>query len=161
MNLAQLNTRANDNDGVEFIPDHPVTGDPLDWRFQILSKNSDVVRNIVRKQTKKMQAKSRTSFAPIDFDEVDQESTLALCACIVGWETSFTDANGQPLVYSPDAAVNLLTDTGFAWLRRQLDTATGETARFFPKAAPTSSPGRANTSGSTAPQTPPTPLKAA
>lgn len=161
MNLSHLNTRANDNDGVEFIPVHPVSGDPLDWRFRILSKNSDVVRNIVRKQTKKMQAKSRTSFAPIDFDEVDQEATNAVCACIVGWETSLTDASGQPLVYSPDAALKLLTDTGFAWLRRQLDEATGETARFFPKAAPTSSPGRASTSGSTAPLTPLTPPKAA
>jgi hypothetical protein len=65
-------------------------------------------------------------------DDVDASDFLA--SCILGWSGLDND-DGTPMVYSSDAANQLLTKEGHGWLRFQLQTALGERERFIVSSA--------------------------
>ena len=64
---------------------------------------------------------------PLTAEEVDQRQIALTAACILSWDGVL--ASGAPFPCNTKNAVQLLATA--PWLRRQLETAMGDTERFF------------------------------
>lgn len=68
-----------------------------------------------------------------DPERQDAESIAYVGRAVLGWR-GFIDDAGQPVAYSPDAAVGLLSDPQMKWLLDQIDRELGNAANFTKRA---------------------------
>ena len=104
---------------------HPVTGEETNGVFRLVGTSSPQFYNAVN------------GLVNSDDDEALSNdvkfSQNILASCIVGWdETDFnTDDEGKPIAYSPEEALNLISDPMNQWLANQLKDYVENAAHFF------------------------------
>ena len=154
MKLDSLATQL-DNEGAPFSPTDPRTGKLIPVEFRILSKNSDLVRKRVRDFQTELATNRRFGLkkGQIDFDKIDEETTITLAMCFAGW-SDLDDANGEPIKFSFDAALAIVKSPRHKWLVDQIDAFAGAAENFFAEPVPSSSVGRTKSSGDAGQQTP-------
>lgn len=166
MDLKLLNTAALDEAGVDFVPNHPATGEPLDFAITLRSRNCESVRANARAYFHRLQAsKEYRQLGVVDAVQAESTRTEQLVACTVGWKTYADEAHkesaphlvidGHAVACDAKAARALWTDPGLSWLRAQALAFTEEGEHFLPK---TARPSMSTPSGSSssAPTTTPT-----
>ena len=113
-----------------FIPRHPVTGEtnfgteenPIEGSFIVAGVNSREFYDTINALSQEEEIGTNSEFG---------RRTLA--GCIVGWETSefYTDDNDNPIEYSQDAAIELVTNNDNLWIINQLRRYVEDSANFF------------------------------
>lgn len=105
----------------------PRTGEDTDIRIRVNSPDSKAYQQAMHKlSNQRLQQMSRKGSA-VTSERVQREAIEMLAANIVGWEG--VEENGEPLPFSHDAAIDLLTR--FKWLREQIDSFLGDRKNFF------------------------------
>ena len=132
------------HDTSEVVVLHPLTGASTDIVIVVASPDGAVTREAERALRER--ALTRLSLgqrsAAAGAKEIEQDALDMLVARTVGWR-GLVD-KGHTIDYSPDAARRLYTE--YPWLRRQVETALDERARFFGSSASNSSGTPATTS---------------
>ena len=101
-------------------------GASTDMVIHLRSMESPEVKRILRKWDK-MASRSRKS--GLDFDQKEQASIELLAACVIGWE-GYTDS-GDPIVFSDEEALDLITNPATRFIRSQIDDKVGDVASFL------------------------------
>lgn len=149
MALASLNTKSAAERGVKIDILNPITGAPLGIRFILLGTDSAAYKKAVRdQQTRRIEAakKNRGMASLRTPDEAEAEALDILVACTVGWERDVTDDEGtvtgvapeiernvgEFLPFTPENARMIYADSGYTWLREQVDREIGDRRNFLP-----------------------------
>ena len=112
---------------------HPATGVALTHEghpvvLHVQSPHASAMRELSRRvQNARLKAARRTGRIQLTAEELEQEMIDRLALAIVGWEN--LHAHGSPLPYSPQAAVQLMTD--FAWMRDQVSAFLDDEGNFL------------------------------
>ena len=114
----------------------PADGTPLGVRFTLAGPTHPERKRIqFSQQRKTMRAFEKKGRVDLPDPEEAEESRLQnLAAYTLGWE-GVEDDKGQPIPFSPAAALALYKDPAMGWLVSQLDTALGEGELFIRRAA--------------------------
>ncbi|MBZ4402548.1 hypothetical protein, partial [Myxococcus sp. AS-1-15] len=130
-------------DSAEVSIHHPLTGAPTGVVVILASADSAVGRTAERelreRSLTRLQLGNRSAAAGAR--EIESDAVELLVRRTLGWRGLVED--GKPVSFSPDAAQRLYTE--HPWLRRQVDDAQADRARFF-EASPSSSSATPDTS---------------
>ena len=130
--LANLDTIAASNKGVEFELLHPVTKEPLGMFITVYGSDSDVFRQHNRDMTNdKLRRNAAMRRVGKDLpvatvEDSEREGTELLVACTVGFRN--IEFNG-PMEFSTANAFKLYTS--IPWVRQQVDAAIVDTENFM------------------------------
>lgn len=139
MDLAQFDTSAIAEDGIDLQLKHPVTGLPLTQgdasetpiTIRIAGADSARFRKVERaNRDRRLKAGFRRTPTAA---ELDAEGLDLLASCTLGWAGIVLD--GQPLEFT-QANVKILYKR-LLWVRKQVDAAMGDRSLFF-QPSPTS-----------------------
>ena len=154
MDLSSLNTAAADEGGVEFVPLHPATREPLDMTIKLRSANCESVRRKARALLKRLQSNPEfRKDGPIDPEFAEAQAIDRLITCTVSW--SGVVYNGAALDCAAENARRIYGDPGLRWLRDQVSAFVEDQTNFLPKAVPSSTGTPSACSNSLAPKTEP------
>lgn len=104
------------------MPDGSNTGVVL----TVVGQDSVQFRSMARKLASSMTTrKDRPSI-----DELEQQNAELIATCIVGW-TGLEDEEGNPLPYSHEEALKLMTNPGLHFMRDQVEEFAKERTNFF------------------------------
>ena len=149
--LSTLNTTAADDSGIWLPINHPVSGDPLGLEFRVKSKNCDVVRAKAKRYISRLQTdRDFREKGKVDLDAAEAHRIEVLVMCTADWR--YCDAlEAKPPVYRPDICIDkewvsfsaakvkeIYSQTGWAWLRAQVEAAAEDESRFLPQGVPLS-----------------------
>lgn len=111
---------------------HPVTGAEVGASVTLAGPEHPKAKALEfarqRKQRATFNATGKVQLG--DPEEDAEESVESLAARTLGWD-GLADDDGNPLPYSPEAALALYTDPRNAWLRDQMFEALGKRERFI------------------------------
>ena len=136
-------------DGVP-IPIKNAAGKPTDIKFRIRSFESEPVKRVQRAFAEAVRRERRSD--PNYTPTVEENEKLVLdmlCATVVSW--SGIESGGKPLEFTPDN-LRMVLDK-FPFIRRQVDRAAGDEARFFTAKSEDSAKPSASGSSTTTPET--------
>lgn len=151
MKISLLNTKALANAGTVMTVRHPATGAPIDGvTITLLGQDSNAHAHFVRS----VAGKPFTSKPlPVDADESQKQAHIAeaeatkearavsLLSCLVVTWTGFDDDDGNPIPCTQENVKAILSDSGNAWLRSQVEAWVYDRANFLPKPQPSSTAG--------------------
>ncbi|WP_163869584.1 hypothetical protein [Myxococcus eversor] len=107
---------------------HPVTAKPVGVQVEVASADSSLVREAERELREQSLARYQLNRgAALTAKEMESDALELLVRRTVSW--SGVLEGGKPLAYTPDNARRLYTS--LPWLRRQVDEACADRARFF------------------------------
>lgn len=115
---------------------HPTTGLGLGAFITIAGPEHPARKRRVFDHARRLrQAMERAGKVTLDDPEVSAEQTLSmLCDCTLGWR-GLADKDGKELVFSKQATRELYLPPENAWIRRQVQEAFDDAARFIKSSA--------------------------
>jgi len=123
-NLKTLDVVSKANEGTTVDIVHPVTGDPLGIKVQVVGQDSDLYRKAQRKiLNKRLNDKKFKTRA----EELENEAIDLLAGCTVGWEGIQEGETDIP--FSVDAAKRVYRE--YPWMKEQVDMAIGDRGNFL------------------------------
>ena len=124
-----LNTlRQNDSSVVDIL--HPKTGVPTGISITLASQDSEEIQAAILADANKRIKTAATAGRMVATAEERQASGLELLVkATLAWEG--VEMKGAPLDCTQDNVRTLYADPAFAWLRKQVDAAFGDSSRFF------------------------------
>lgn len=108
--------RQQDTGTLEIV--HPATGEGTGWLIEIAGPGHPATlrqRNSMIARARKAGAKSQERTA----EQIDRESAEFLANSIISWSGLTMD--GKPVPYSPEKALEILSDPGFSLIRDQIN----------------------------------------
>lgn len=109
---------------------HPKTQIPTGITITLQSADSEAVRARIRVTTnQRIQQAQIAGKLVLTAEQREEESNALLCAAVCSWEGMVLD--DEPLPCTPDNVRMILCSPAYAWIRRQVDAAFGDQARFF------------------------------
>lgn len=110
---------------------HPVTQQPLGATIRLAGPEHPARRAIrfatQRRVREELQREGKV--AALDPEEAANEGVKMIAASVLGWSGICDD--GEPLAFTSDAAVALLTQPEMAWLVEQIAAVIGQDANFI------------------------------
>ena len=135
--IESLDTRANAEAGVKFVPKHPKTGVPLDCYLILRGQDSRTYKASLMERRRARLARSaklQASGQPqeIDLDNLEAEALESLVSMTLGFG-GWSKGDDAELPYS--AANARLLYESLDWLREQAQIFIGDRANFLPDSA--------------------------
>lgn len=107
----------------ELVIEHPATSEPLDGTITLVGTENPIY---VEQARKLFINRGSKSIDDLDIDRLTLESNTLVASCIVGWDKEFFG-----MEYSKEAALKLMQDPEYTWLKGQVETAMNIRANFF------------------------------
>ena len=127
MDISKIRLADKSEQGSTLIVLDPVTGVETDFKIKLAGTDSFIYRNwLKRMSNKKLGNFKKKGFS---YEESERSSVELLAELTLGWEG--LEADGEPIVYSREKAMELYSDPNMKWLREQVDEFVGERANFF------------------------------
>ena len=130
-----LKTLSIDNDPVDFELIHLKTGEKTGVVFHLVGLDHERPKEVERRQAKQKIQRAQKSgslnkvIKTWDFDEAQQQKVEIICACISGWKGLTKDE--KELKYTPQAALDLLSDPKLAWIVEEIEKFVTDRANFM------------------------------
>ena len=103
---------------------HPITGE-TDWILTIVGIDSaEFNKSMSVKAQRLIDGKGAQSI-----EERQKDAAELVAACIVGW--TGLSSNGVQIPYSPEKALELISDPSLSWVKEQVETFVNTRANFF------------------------------
>ena len=129
-------------DTAEMTVEHPVTGDPTDWKITFsgpghpaaVALGDEVARRAIRdrKAREAAQVNGRKWKPEDETPEGNREdNSLYYAKRMLGWTPVRFEAGAQPVAFSIPTAAGLLADPHFLWLYRQVTVFLAADAGFI------------------------------
>jgi hypothetical protein len=103
------------------------TGEKTGIVFQIVGQDSKAFRTTAKRIAEANL--KRQDAATVD--EMYNQSIELVCSCVVGWSGLEQDGSDQPLEYSPEKALELLSNPELQFIREQVEAFITQRATFF------------------------------
>ena len=127
MDISKIRLADKSEQGSTLVVLDPVTGVETDLKIKLAGTDSFIYRNwLKRMSNKKLGNFKKKGFS---YEESERSSVELLAELTLGWEG--LEADGEPIVYSREKAIDLYSDPNMKWLREQVDEFVGERANFF------------------------------
>ena len=110
--------------------DLPITfpdGEPTGIVLKVVGQDSKQVREVTKRFALIMDEQKPTLER---MNQVEQRASEIVAACIVGW-TGLEDEDGNPLPYSPDKALELVSKPELAFISEQVVRYAADRQNFF------------------------------
>lgn len=99
---------------------------------------TDVVLNLIGQDTKPFRDKARAiakgmvgkTAKDVDLDILEKHNTELAATCLVGW-VGLQDDEGNDIIYTPQAALELMNDPELAFIKEQVEEFIAERKNFF------------------------------
>lgn len=127
MDLRSVDTSNLDDDGVWMTVTHPVTGDDTDMRIKLLSVNSETYRDAENKILGKRY--NRPTGTKVDPTDLKAQQAKLYATATLAWENVVLDGKEYPC--NANNAYLLYQNSGYSWLRKQVDAFIGTEANFL------------------------------
>jgi hypothetical protein len=123
----------------EFVPNHPISGDPLDIKIFLVGSDTAEFKALVRQRMasnllKDQQTKGKNNAkdaARIEAElmEAEKRSVDLLVKCTKGWDN--VEWEGKALKFSAENAAMLYSNPTLSWLREQVDKFIADRGNFI------------------------------
>lgn len=107
---------------------HFPNGEPTGITLKVVGQDSVAFRTVAKKFGQQM----LTADAKPSINDLEAQNAELVSACVLGWK-GLEDADGEPMAYSPEKALELLSKPELTFIREQVETFISKRVNFFVK----------------------------
>ncbi len=129
--LNNLSTAKKSDEGSVLEVLHPVNDTKLGIKITVVGQDSTIYRSFINKQANSLRQKIMPGrgFMPSSVEKDQEQATNLLVTCTLGWEG--IDLDGKEYPFTKENAKALYSNSGFFWLREQVDKFIADRANFL------------------------------
>ena len=107
---------------------HPLLLKSSGVKIVVRSRHDPIMKELARRMANARMTHSRKGVSP-DLEQLEEEALAFIVASVKSW--SGVERDGETLECSKENVEWLFKHPGLQWIRKQVDEATGNEARFF------------------------------